>query len=386
MPEILSLAECCTVVSGSTPQTSVPEYWGGNIPWITPKDLSTFQGKYISTTAQQITHAGYDSCSTSLLPAGTVLLSSRAPIGYTAITACPMCTNQGFKSLIPNPQLIIPDYLFWWVKCNRSYLQTFGNGATFKEISKSAFDRIMIPLPPLEEQRRIADILDKAEELRKKRQKTIELLEELQTAIFLDMFGDPVTNPKGWPVYSVEQIAETKLGKMLDINRQSALPQKSYLRNANVRWGYFDLEDISTMGIAEAEQERYVVRPGDLLICEGGEPGRAAVWYDPTREIYYQKALHRVRVNPSQCTSEYLMHIFWQLSVSGALSDSISSVTIAHLTGEKLKKLRVPIPDLGVQREFVAKLAAINMMRTTYTKSIDRTNELISAIQQDVFK
>ena len=159
---VATIGEVCEVVSGATPKTGRPEFWDGNVPWVTPKDLSELGQKHLSDTPRQITKAGLKSCSARMLPAQSVLFSSRAPIGLVAINTLPVCTNQGFKSLVPRFDLISPDFLFWWLKTQEKHIQSKGRGATFKEVSKKIVEDLQIPLPPLAEQKRIAGILDAA--------------------------------------------------------------------------------------------------------------------------------------------------------------------------------------------------------------------------------
>lgn len=156
---MVRLGDVCEVVSGGTPKTSVAEYWDGEIPWVTPADLSKLKGLELFAGARAITQRGVDKSSAVLLPTGSVVLSSRAPIGYVAITQVPMATNQGCKSFIPSPE-VDARYLAYHLLSQKDVLQSLGTGATFKELSKSRAADIRIPLPPLEEQGCIAAILD----------------------------------------------------------------------------------------------------------------------------------------------------------------------------------------------------------------------------------
>ena len=151
---IKGLGEVCEIVSGSTPRTTVREYWGGDIPWITPDDLSGYAEKTIARGARSLTPAGYESCSTHLVPAGTALYTSRAPIGYVAIAAQPVCTNQGFKSFVPSSALD-SDFLYWFLRFSTPRIRKLGSGTTFPELSKTTAREIPIPVPPLADQRRI---------------------------------------------------------------------------------------------------------------------------------------------------------------------------------------------------------------------------------------
>ncbi len=147
-----ALAEVAEIVSGGTPPKSdVREYWDGGVPWVTPpKDLSALTGSYIEETPRTISKLGLEKSSASLLPANSVLFSSRAPIGHVAINSVPMATNQGFKSFVPFPERLNAKYLYHWLRKNRAYLESLGGngGATFKEVSKAVVSAIEIPLPP----------------------------------------------------------------------------------------------------------------------------------------------------------------------------------------------------------------------------------------------
>lgn len=164
---VVPIGTVARVVSGATPSTSCPEYWGGSICWATPKDISELNGsKFLDDTPRKLTEAGLRSCSAEVLPPNSVLFSSRAPIGLVAISRVPTATNQGFKSFVPDPSKLDTGYLFHWLRAHRAQIERMGVGATFSVVSKAIVSRIEVPLPPIDEQRRIAAILDKAEELR----------------------------------------------------------------------------------------------------------------------------------------------------------------------------------------------------------------------------
>ena len=155
-----TLGEVCRIVNGSTPKSAVEEYWGGDICWITPSDLGSLGSRYIEGSSRMITRSGYESCSTTLVPPGSVILSSRAPIGHLGIATVPTCTNQGCKSLVPSDQ-VSGEFLYSALLHFVDDLRALGAGATFSEVSKSKVAAFSIPLPPLEEQRRIVADLER---------------------------------------------------------------------------------------------------------------------------------------------------------------------------------------------------------------------------------
>ena len=153
------LGDICTIVSGTTPKSSIPEYWDGDINWITPAELND-DSYIINESVRKITDRAVKESSLKSFPAGTVILSSRAPIGKVAIAGTEMYCNQGFKNLICSDK-INNRYLYWFLKCNTEYLNSLGRGATFKEISKGIVENIEINLPPLNQQIYIARIFEK---------------------------------------------------------------------------------------------------------------------------------------------------------------------------------------------------------------------------------
>ena len=160
-----TIADLGTVVGGATPSTKKEEnYEGGTIAWITPKDLAGYTGRYIWHGERNITEVGLNGCSAKMMPAHSILFSSRAPIGYVAIAGQDMCTNQGFKSVVPNANT---DYMFLYylLKYNKGKIEAMGSGTTFKEVSGSTMKGIEVTIPEsLDEQKKIASILSAIDE------------------------------------------------------------------------------------------------------------------------------------------------------------------------------------------------------------------------------
>ncbi len=209
------LDEICTVVGGGTPRRSNTAYFDGTIPWATPTDVTALDSLFIERTKETITEGGLKGSSARLLPPGTVLMTSRATIGYTAITTRPMATNQGFANLICGER-IVPEFLAYWLRDQREDLMQLAGGTTFREIPKSTLKKICIPLPPLDGQRRIVNILNQVAKIELLKKQAQERLRELIPALFVKMFGDPVTNPMEWEIRA--------LGDLCDLDRQGLQP------------------------------------------------------------------------------------------------------------------------------------------------------------------
>lgn len=148
------------VVGGGTPSTAISGYWNGSIPWLSPSDLVSFSDVFISSGKMFLSEEGLKHSSAQLLPKNTVLLSSRAPVGYVAIAKNALCTNQGFKSVICNQNIITPYYLYYFFKENKALLESYASGATFLELSATRLKKIKIVIPPLDLQKRFADLIE----------------------------------------------------------------------------------------------------------------------------------------------------------------------------------------------------------------------------------
>ncbi|RJP27762.1 MAG: restriction endonuclease [Candidatus Omnitrophota bacterium] len=255
-----------------------------------------------------------------------------------------------------------------------------------KRVPRSFIEKFKIPFPQIEDQRRIADILDKADAIRRKRQEAMRLTEDLLQSVFLEMFGDVVKNKKNWPIYTFIEICETRLGKMLDAKQQTGNHLRPYLRNANVQWDRFDLSVVFKMDFDKKDREILRLKKGDILICEGGEVGRSAIWRDELPECYFQKALHRVRPNPDLATSEYIVNLMWFYSKYGGFKDQVSSVTIAHLTGVKLKEMKFPLPPLQLQQKFSKVVNQVRSIETKLNSTTKETNQLFDSLVQRAFR
>jgi type I restriction enzyme S subunit len=186
------------------------------------------------------------------------------------------------------------------------------------------------------------------------------------------MFGDPMKNDKGWLIRQLDQIANTRLGKMLDAKQQTGDYKYPYLANFNVQWFRFDLSKLNTMDFDEADRSEFALEDSDLLVCEGGDVGRTAIWKGEMENCYFQKALHRVRCDREICAPEY---IAWSMYFKASMTnfDGIaSSATIAHLPGVKLKTLMFQIPPLDLQNRFAAFVEQADKSKFVLARALSR--------------
>lgn len=272
----VKISDMGQVVGGATPSTNNDEYYNGNIIWITPKDLSNFNGRYILKGERNITRAGMESCSTQMLPKGSILFSSRAPIGYVAIAARELCTNQGFKSVIPNETV---DFLFLYylLKYNKEKIESMGSGTTFKEVSGSTMKNIEVTVPEsIEIQRKIAGILNSIDSKIENNIKINDNLLEQMQAIYKSWFVDYLpfggVMPESWTKTSIYSLANIIYG--------APFVSKQFNTEGNGK-PIIRIRDLKDQQFAtyttEVHPKGYLLRPGDIVVGMDGE-FRPYIW------------------------------------------------------------------------------------------------------------
>jgi type I restriction enzyme S subunit len=241
--------------------------------------------------------------------------------------------------------------------------------------------------PPLPEQHHIVAILDKCfsaiDKAKANAEQNLKNARELFESYLQGVFekrGD------GWEEKKLGEVAKHSLGKMLDRNKNKGEPQE-YLRNLNVRWFCFDLSDVKEMPFHKSESEKYTAIKGDIMICEGGYPGRAAIW-EEDYPIYFQKAVHRVRFHKPEYNKWFLYFLFY-LDCIGKLREHFTGVGIQHFTGQALGKLTVPIPSLNKTSAIIHQLDALRAetqkLEAVYNKKIANLDELKKSVLQKAF-
>jgi len=243
-----------------------------------------------------------------------------------------------------------------------------------------------VPRPEKAEQRKIAAVLGLVQRAIEQQERLIVLTTELKKALLHKLFteglrGEPQKQteigpvPEGWDVVCLEDAFKTQLGKMLSQKAHVGNDPKHYLRNKNVQWGRIDLSDMLQMDFSEREKEKFLLARGDLLVCEGGEPGRAAIWKGEIQECYYQKALHRLRPRDERITNEFLAYwMAFSFQLQNLYGVAGASSTIAHLPEVQLKTLPIPRPECSEQDEICnvlsqldRKISLLERKRTTVT-------------------
>lgn len=355
------LGDICNVVTGSTPKTNVDEFWDGDIKWITPAEL-TEDSYVIEDSERKITELAVKKAGLSLFPEGTVILSSRAPIGKVAIAGCEMYCNQGFKNLICTEE-IYNEYLYWFLKSKKDYLNSLGRGATFKEISKTIVENIEIELPKMEIQKEIAKQLKKCNEIIVLRRKELLSMEHLIKSRFVELFGAPVSNTKGWRTESMNDVAPV-------VNYSGAFDDEVWLLN---------------LDMVEAQSGKII----DYLLVSEDEVGNSTCTFD-TSNVLYSKLrpyLNKV-VTPNRCgyatselvplqpveskiNREYLAFMLRSDEFVNMISEKVVGAKMPRVSMGDFRKLDVPIPPLELQNKFSGFVHQVDKLKFLIQKKGD---------------
>lgn len=364
--KLVRLGDVCEVVSGSTPKSNIPEYWDGEIKWITPAELND-DSYVVYDSVRHITDLGVQKTGLKPFPAGTVILSSRAPIGKTAIAGCEMYCNQGFKNLICS-EVIDNHYLYHYLSAKTEYLKSLGRGATFKEISKSIVENIEIPLPSLEEQRKLADQFEQINQLISLRKMQIYKLDQLVKSRFVEMFGDPNFNPMAWPIEA--------LGGLLSVEPQNGLykPQSDYVQDGTgipiLRIDAFydgkvaNFSGLKRLICTNTEKNRYLLKENDIVINRVNSIeylGKCA-WITGIKEpTVFESNMMRFHVDESRIDPCYMTRLLCSDFIyNQILNRAKKAVNQASINQGDVQSFSILVPPIELQKRFAAFVAQVD--------------------------
>ncbi len=384
--EYKKLGEVCEVVTGTTPKTNIPEYWGKGHYWVTPAELNDTT-VYIDKTERQITDEALSKTKLRLLPVGTVLLSSRAPIGKVAIANAEMYCNQGFKNCICS-EAIYNKYLFYFLRLKKDYLNSLGRGATFKEISKSIVESIKIPLPPKSTQLAIVSELDKINELIRLKKEQLKDFDNLAQSLFYEMFGDPVENEKGWEAKKLGEIGEFKNG--LNFSKDENGHSIKFLGVSDFQNKKSIASDqLDCISLSECVQEDYLLKTGDIVFVRSNGKkeliGRSVKMYI-TEPTTYSGFCIRCRITDEKVDKDYIAILLKTPIIRQFMTNSGRGCNISNLNQKILNSIPTILPPLPLQRLFAQRIEQIEREKSEVQKSIQDLETLLASRMQYWFE
>jgi len=394
--KLVKIGDVGEVIGGGTPSTKNESYYGDEIPWITPKDLSGYSKKYISKGERSITRTGLENSSAKLLPKNTVLLSSRAPIGYVAIAANEMTTNQGFKSIICNEDMVTFDYMYYVLKSSKDKLEAVASGSTFKEVSGKVVKDFEILIPDIMTQNKITNILNSLDEKIECNMDIIKNLEEFSQTLFKHWFidfefpnveglpykssgGEMVDSelgeiPKDWVFKNLVNICEVKDGthdSPKQVEEGYPLVTSKHLRKNSID---FATTKLISFDDYEKVNKRSLVERFDILISMIGTVGRLYLVQDKFIEF----AIKNIGlIKTSQIDDYEFIYCYLQSeSMKAHIEERMAGSTQQYISLTELRKIPVLMPSKEVLKIFKDKVHSLFEMIYSMTVEIHLLEEL----------
>ena len=357
------------IVGGATPSTKCEDYYGGSIPWITPKDLSSFKGRYITSGERNITEKGLASCSAQMMPKDAVLFTSRAPIGYVAIASQSVCTNQGFKSIVVNEKAD-PLFVYYLLKYNKDAIEAMGSGTTFKEVSGKTMRAVKVRIPlDVSYQKRIAAVLDSLDTKIENNERINDNLVELCKTEFMRTFAthpeyrdeqsDWFSQPLG---KSLSRVAMGPFGS--NIKTDCFVDRGVPVLNGDNISGYL-LSERSFRYVEEEKANQLknsIAFSGDIVITHRGTLGQVALVPDKTKFDRYVISQSQFLLTCDQCAllPEYVLFYFHTDAGRRKLlaNDNTTGVPSIAKPTSYIKALHIPIPPIELQQNWAVLVSA----------------------------
>lgn len=384
--EYKKLGEVCEVVTGTTPKTNIPEYWGKGHYWVTPAELNDTT-VYIDKTERQITDEALSKTKLRLLPVGTVLLSSRAPIGKVAIANAEMYCNQGFKNCICS-EAIYNKYLFYFLRLKKDYLNSLGRGATFKEISKSIVESIKIPLPPLSTQLAIVTELDKINELIRLKKEQLKDFDNLAQSLFYEMFGDPVENEKGWEVKKLKEIVSDNCSISYGIVQpgdgvENGVP---VVRPVDMTKTFVSRRGLknTTKEISES-YKRTILKGNEILMCVRGTTGLISMATPELQGCNVTRGITPIECGPT-CDKWFIFYQILNPAIQHHIAEYTRGIALKQINMKDVRDIPLCLPPLPLQRLFAQRIEQIEREKSEVQKSIQDLETLLASRMQYWFE
>lgn len=385
--EMVKLDELCKMNSGGTPSRTNLSFYNGDIPWAKISDIENAEGGVIKYTEEHLTVDGLASINNRLFDKGTLLLAMYGSVGKVAFAGLEMSTNQAILGIkIKDESKLSYSYLKYWFQTIKEMLLNRAVGGTLQNISLGIVKDLQIPLPPLDTQKRIAEILDAADALKRKDQELLQKYDKLAQAIFIDMFGDPVKNEKGWPVKTIGEFGQISTGNT---------PSRVESENFNTKYiEWIKTDNIDEYNIFISQASEYLSKigllkgrstpAGSLLVaCIAGSIdsiGRAAL---TNREVTFNQQINAI--NPNENVNSIFLYYLIKNSRKHIQSHASNGMKRMLSKGE-FEKIKLILPSIIVQKEFES---IITQMYSQYEKvksSNDMSNSLFQTLLQKAFK
>lgn len=382
MVEIKDIADI--IQTGKTPPTKIKEYFNGEVNWYTPSDFGC--NKILTDANRKISHKAIEDNRANLLPENSLFINCIGDIGKVGISLCKAASNQQITALYPNKSADV-DYLYYWILQNKAILEHKANNAVVPILNNRNLKQIKIPLPPLPVQKHIAAILDKADELRQKDQQLIAYYEQLSQSLFLDMFGDPVTNPMGWKTISVKESCSSILGGGTPSkkNKDFYIGEIPWVTPKDMKFEYINNSiDKINLDAIEKSSAKLIPKFSVLMVIRSGILKRKLPLAINMKEVAVNQDMKAFIPNSSLTNSYFFLNYF--KSVAPYLLTKVRGVTADNLEFKVIKELDFILPPIALQNEFAERVQAIEQQKQQAEQAAHYTEELFQSLLQRAFK
>lgn len=383
----VDLTDVARLESGHTPSRRVAEYWEqGDVPWLSLKDVRGLDSRYVDETADKPTLQGIENSSARILPKGTVAFCRTASVGNAVILGRDMATSQDFVNWVCGPDLL-PEYLYEAFRASKAAFDKEKQGTTHKTIYMPVVRQFKVLLPPLSEQKRIADILDKADAIRRKRQEAVSELMTVPGSAFHEMFGSPVHNKKEWDTGTVRDlVSEVRYGTSSKAGPEGRFP---ILRMNNITYeGEWDLSDLKYIDIPAKDEPKYLVQKGDLLFNRTNSRelvGKTAVFQEE-EPMAFAGYLVRARTT-KDAHPDYIAGYLNSPHGKATLRHMCKSIIgMANINAQEFQDIRIPKPPIEAQLEFVQVLDRVRASEGPLRRAVAEADNLFNSLLQRAFR
>ena len=384
-----TLGDIFEIGSGGTPSKIHPEYYGGNIPWVKTGDLKE---EYLYSVEDHIKEEGLNNSSAKMYPPGTVLIAMYgATIGATSILRFDACTNQACAAFKPCTE-VKPEYLYYFLRSKKQKFISDGVGRAQPNISAGYLKKVCFDIRSSAEQEKIVSNLDKINGIIQKRQRELLLLDELIKARFVEMFGDPVSNPKGWPMPIIEDVVSPEKNALKAGPFGSSLKKEYYVQSGYKIYGQEQvISGDPNYGDYYINEEKYkqlencAVQAGDVLISLVGTYGKLLVMPESFEPGIINPRLMKITFDRNKVNPYYFQYYFQSDSLKKSLADNTHGGTMDILNLGIVRKLKIPLPPIELQNEFVALVNQVDKSKAVVRKSIDENLKMFDSLMQRYF-
>ena len=384
------IGDICEIVSGSTPKTTVDEYWDGDIKWITPAEI-TDDSYIVNDSLRKLTMLGVKKAGLTSFPAGTVILSSRAPIGKVAIAGCEMYCNQGFKNLICSDR-INNKYLYWFLKKNISFLNSIGRGATFKEISKKILSDVEINLPDIECQERKALNLEQINKIISLRKKELKEFNNLIKARFVEMFWNPANNEKGFIKAPMGDYMTVLTDFSSNGSYKTLDSGVTMYDEPNYAWMVrtTDLESGDMTAIKYIDEEAYEllakskIYGGEIIMNKIGSAGKIYLMPQIDMPASLGRNAFMFRYD-DRINVKFLYHLLTSEYGQREIQQYVRGAVTKTITKNDVRAVLIIVPPIELQNEFESFVAEVDKSKVAVQKALDEAQILFDSLMQEYF-